>query len=316
MKIFLKSNLVYNFLIIGMIALVVISCKDNQNDAPKLDETILQGEITVSVDQTVQPIVEDEIAVFQNQYKVKINQINKPETEIINDLINQKTSVAVLTRKLTESEEAIFRTKKILSRPTLFATDAIVFLTNKNSKDTLIDVQEVINLMQQKQSKINSLVFENQNSSTINYISKLAAVGNEQKKGIYALNTHEDVLKYVIKNTDAIGVVGLNLIVQPTEKLAPYLSQLQVMSVKNSKNENNNQNYYKPSQSNLGAGLYPLSREIYLLNYQGKSGLGMGFASFIAGEIGQRVVLKSGLLPAYIPTRIINIRKELEIKNK
>jgi len=314
MKMFSKINFLNIFLLFCLTSLIVISCKNNQQDANKLEETILQGEITVSVDETVQPIIEDEIAVFENQYKAKINQINKPETEIINDLINQKATVAVLSRKLTESEEAIFRTRKILSRPTLFASDAIVLLTNKKTKDTVVDLQEVINLMQQKRSKIKGLVFENQNSSTINYMNKLAGVSNAPKKGVYALNSHEDVLKYVINNPEVIGVVGLNLIVQPTEKLAPYLSQLKVVGVKNSKSKSDNQNYYKPSQSNLGAGKYPLSRELYLLNYQGKIGLGMGFASFIAGEVGQRVVLKSGLLPAYVPTRIINIRKELEIK--
>ncbi len=33
------------------------------------------------------------------------------------------------------------------------------------------------------------------------------------------------------------------------------------------------------------------------VNCQGFSGLGMGFASFVAGDIGQRIILKSGLLP-------------------
>jgi phosphate transport system substrate-binding protein len=51
-----------------------------------------------------------------------------------------------------------------------------------------------------------------------------------------------------------------------------------------------------------------------MLNYQGKEGLGMGFASYIAGEIGQRIILKSGLLPVRIPSRIIQLRKEIEKK--
>jgi phosphate transport system substrate-binding protein len=314
MKKFEKSNLMYLVLVTSMSILFVVSCKNSQDSNNSIDESILQGEITILVDQTVQPILEDEIAVFENQYKAKINQINKSETEIVNDLISQKASLAVLSRKLTEQEETIFRTKQILSRPTLFASDAIVLLKNKGSKDTLVDLQEVLKLLKQQESTVKELVFENQNASTLNYLNNLAKTDNSAKKGVYALNSHEDVLKYVIKNPNVIGVVGLNLIVQPTEKLAPYLSQLSVMSVKNSLSTKDNKNYYKPSQSNLGAGLYPLTRELYLLNYQGKSGLGMGFASFVAGELGQRVVLKSGLLPAYIPTRIINIRKELEIK--
>jgi hypothetical protein len=33
----------------------------------------------------------------------------------------------------------------------------------------------------------------------------------------------------------------------------------------------------------------------------------MGFASFVAGDVGQRIVLKSGLLPVRIPTRKFTI---------
>jgi phosphate transport system substrate-binding protein len=34
----------------------------------------------------------------------------------------------------------------------------------------------------------------------------------------------------------------------------------------------------------------------------------MGFASFITGEIGQRIILKSGLAPVRVPGRKINIK--------
>jgi phosphate transport system substrate-binding protein len=37
----------------------------------------------------------------------------------------------------------------------------------------------------------------------------------------------------------------------------------------------------------------------------------MGFSSFIAGDIGQRIVLKSSLLPVRTPGRKLQIRNEL-----
>ena len=83
------------------------------------------------------------------------------------------------------------------------------------------------------------------------------------------------------------------------------------MAVKNVKNTPNNKLYYKPTQASLGAGLYPLKRSIYVLNYQGFAGLGTGFASFVVGDIGQRIVMRSNLLPITIPERNINIRKEI-----
>ncbi len=40
-------------------------------------------------------------------------------------------------------------------------------------------------------------------------------------------------------------------------------------------------------------------------------GIGMEFAAFIAGDRGQRIILKSGLLPFDVPGREINIVKKI-----
>jgi len=47
---------------------------------------------------------------------------------------------------------------------------------------------------------------------------------------------------------------------------------------------------------------------------QGYNGLGMGFASFITGEIGQRIITQSGLAPIREPSRNIRIRNQIENK--
>jgi phosphate transport system substrate-binding protein len=53
---------------------------------------------------------------------------------------------------------------------------------------------------------------------------------------------------------------------------------------------------------------------LYIINCQGYDGLGIGFASFIAGETGQRIILKSGLAPMREPSRNISIRNKIESK--
>ncbi|MBC7438690.1 MAG: substrate-binding domain-containing protein [Flavobacterium sp.] len=297
-----------------VLVMFFLACKNQEKNPEKMDETILQGSTTILVDESVQPITEDEVAVFESQYNAKIKLINKPESEVINDLINDKAKIAILSRKLNSEEEKIFINKKLSPKITEFAVDAITLIASKNAKDTLIDLQEVLNLLQRKASKIKGLVFENPNSSTVNYMNNIAGVGREAKKNVFSLKSNEEVLKYVAENDGMIGVVGLNLIVQPSTKIQNYLDKVQVLAVRNVKSKPDSNNYYKPSQSNIGAGLYPLERKLYMLNYQGKEGLGMGFASFIAGETGQRIILKSGLLPVRIPSRIIQLRKEIEKK--
>jgi len=55
-----------------------------------------------------------------------------------------------------------------------------------------------------------------------------------------------------------------------------------------------------------------LARDLFIINCQGYSGLGMGFASFLAGEIGQRIILKSGMLPKDMPGRKILIKSRIK----
>ena len=253
--------------------------------------------------------MEDQIAVFENQYPVKIKQINLTENEVVQKLVKQEHAIALMGRELTIEESAVFRNKKIKPRTTVVAVDAIAFITSNKSKDTLVDLQEIVNLMQSKSSKISGLVFENSNSSTVSYMNRLAGISKMPTNNIYSLVNANEVFDYVSKNPNKIGVVGLNLIVQPTPTIKAMLTNIKVMAVRNVKTAANHTDYFKPSQDNLGADLYPLSRKVYMLNYQGGSGLGMGFASFIAGEIGQRIILKSGLLPITIPSRSVQTRK-------
>ncbi len=109
-----------------------------------------------------------------------------------------------------------------------------------------------------------------------------------------------------------IGVVGLDWLSQPQPDMREYIEKINVLSVKGITNND----FVSPTQNNIAEGKYPLARDLYIINCQGFSGLGMGFASFIAGEKGQRIVLKSGLLPVRMPGRNILVRRKIENKKK
>lgn len=286
-----------------------LACKEKVDEDKK--ETILTGEINLFVDQTVQSLIEGQVEVFESQYDAKINLTSKSESEIVNDLLTGKTNMAVLTRRLTQEEENYFKNKKVIPRISHFASDAVVFIRSKSVKDTLIDLDEVYNVLHGKPSNIKKLVFENPNSSVVTYMNRWAKVSNGDKESIFSLISTKEVLDFVAKNPDAIGVIGMDAVAEPYPEWRTSVEAVNVLAVKNVKNGTNNKLYYLPSQANLGAGLYPLKRSIYVLNYQGFAGLGTGFASFVVGDIGQRIVLKANLLPITIPERNINIRTKI-----
>jgi phosphate transport system substrate-binding protein len=107
-----------------------------------------------------------------------------------------------------------------------------------------------------------------------------------------------------------IGIVGVNWISQPSALSKDYLKNINVLSVKSTTKDG----FFAPTQNNIAEGKYPLARDLYIINCQGFSGLGMGFASFVAGDKGQRIILKSGLLPIRMPGRNFIIKKEIEKK--
>jgi len=285
--------------------------QSEKKDANK--ESILKGSATILVDETLTPIMEDQVAVFESNYEAKIKIVSKSESEIINSLFTEKSGIAVLTRNLTAEENKIFSQKKITPKITKFATDAIAFISNRSNNDTLVELKNIIEFMQGKPStKIEGLVFDNPNSSTVRYMNTLAGVKSIPKQGVFSFKTNEEVIKFVAQNEGMIGVVGVNWLSQPMPAMQEFVNGVNVLSVKSLTSSN----YYTPSQNNIAEGKYPLARDLYIINGQGYSGLGMGFASFVAGDIGQRIILKSGLLPVRIPGRRINVRKEINNDKK
>ena len=301
------------FKIIGVfLILFFVSC-NQKSETKNTKETILTGNTTIEVDETLKPIIEDQVQIFESLYKAKINIAAKSEKEVIQSLLNNTSRIAILSRVLTKEETTFFENKKLIPKTTLFAKDAIALIANKNNKDTLIALQEVIDFVQnKKQSRIKGLVFDNPNSSTARYICEKAGIKNLPENGVFSFKTNDEVLKYVSENDGMIGVVGVNCIFEPIPEMQEVIDKVTILEVK----DINNSNYYSPTQNNIAEGKYPLARDLYIINCQGYSGLGMGFASFIAGDIGQRIVLKSGLVPVTFPSRKLHIRKQISNDKK
>ena len=285
---------------LALLFIAVTGCKKSGAD----QETILKGTTTIVVDESILPIVEDQVAVFESKYNAKIKLISLSESECINSITSGKEKIVILTRKLNKQEEKIIYQNKITPRQTQFATDGIAFICNKNNKDSLISIAELTDFLHQKPSKIKKLVFDNPNSSTVRYLKNKAGLNEMPQKNIFSFNTNNQVIKYVSENENMIGVIGINWIMQPNPDTEKYLNNITTLKVK----DVNKTDYFYPSQDNIAGTDYPLARDLYIINCQGGKGLGMGFASFMAGEIGQRIVLKSGLVPKTTPGRKIQVK--------
>lgn len=288
----------------------MLSCNSDKSANKSSVETTLSGSAEIVVDESFRPIVEDQLYVFNSTYlQANIKLIFKPEVELLNLFLSDSIRIGIMSRKLTDHESKFYLSKNIKIVENRFAIDGIAIITNNSNPDSTITVQEIINSLRSKSSKIKTLVFDNPNSSTVRYFKDLAKVTSLPTVGVYGLKSNPEVIKYISEHPGAIGVVGINWIQEPSQELEALIPNIRVIGVKNLPGKPGSDGFYKPTQSNLALGLYPFTRELYIINCQGRSGLGTGFASFLAGDRGQRIVLKSGLLPDSLPSREVIIRK-------
>jgi len=269
---------------------------------------MISGETTFFVDESIFPIVEDQKSVFESTYQAKIQLNTKTEAEIVNNLIDQNAKVGILTRLLNQEEETAI---KITPKRTKFAIDAVVFIVNKNEQDSIINLDEIYAYLNGKEQKnIKNLVFDNPNSSVVRTVFEKLNIDIQKNKTLYSKGTSAELIKFIAENEGHIGVIGINWLTQTPIELLKYSENIKILSVADFKsNDDNNYEYIFPSQATIGKKTYPLTRELFLLNYQGTTGLGMGFASFIASDIGQKIILTSGLAPVRLEPLNINVKK-------
>lgn len=284
--------------------ILLISCQSK----PSEKQSYTSGKEQILVDESFAPIIEDQAFLFESTYpNAKIDLVLKSENELLNLFLVDSIQVAILSRLLKDDEKKHFESKNIKIRLNRFAIDGIALITHNSSKYANVDVADIIKILKGEQSSLQSLVFDNANSSTVRYFKELAAIDKLPATGIYALKSNADVINYVNDNPGSIGVVGVNWMVQPPVELEPIVADLKILGVKNIAGQPGSDAYYKPNQNDIALEKYPLTRSLYVINCEGGAGLGTGFASFITGDRGQRIVLKSGLLPDSIPSREINI---------
>src|SRR5690606_10905551 len=98
-------------------------------------------------------------------------------------------------------------------------------------------------------SLLSAVVFDNPNSSTVRFLKDLAEVEELPEKNVYALGSNADVIKYIYENPQAIGVIGINWMAQPSPELVQFLEEIKILKVKNQKGKVGDDGYYEPSQS-------------------------------------------------------------------
>lgn len=305
------------FLNLGILCLFV-SC--GTRGPGQVPDTPTSGNIKISADESFQPVIDAEITTFTSLYqRARVKSDYKPEYDIVNDFMNDSVKVIVTSRKLSENQIQYLRGNLIVARTITFAYDALALITNKTNLDTLLKYNTIKDIFtgekktwkdinpKSKLGKVN-VIFDNNKSGNIRYFKELFGITDTLGSNFFAVNSNSEVIDYVSRNPDALGIISVNWISDKDDSLSmSFVKKVNTLAV--SQQFINDGSYYRPQQGFIYDKSYPFVREVYLISRETYTGLGSGFIQWATSEQGQRIVLKSGLVPATMPIRLVQIKK-------
>lgn len=305
----------YIYLIVGFLILFY-SCKKKD----RFTDTFTTGVIAVAIDESFQPVMQQEINVFEEIYpSAGIVPLFVDETEALNLFLKDSVRLAITTRPLSKAEIASFESRKLFPKDIKIATDGIALIVNRSNPDTLITVDQLRNILTGKLvtwqdvyggegADTIQIVFDHPSSSSIRYAIDSICRNEPLSPNLYAQKNNPSVVDYVSRTPNAVGIIGVSWVGNRNDTTAlSFVGNIRVMSVSASSVATPS-NSYKPYQAYVALRQYPLIRNIYALLNDPRGALPSGFYTFLTSDRGQRIILKSGIIPATQPIRIVNMQ--------
>ena len=300
----------YIFIGLTMLSLVFFGACGQKKAKDGRTDTPTSGTIQFVSDESLSPIIDEERSQFEFEYpNAHLKPLYSDEVTGLQMIKDFKTTLLFTTRKLKDSEIAYLKSKSNVI-PSVFPIgyDGLAFIVNKNNSDTCITVNDIKRILLGKATKWSDVfpgskrgkievIFDNTRSATTNFVTDSILHGEKFGAEIMAAKTSKEVVDFVDKNPNAIGVIGSNWLndrrdsTNTTFKKNIHVMQVSIMDKATPMNS------WKPYQAYLLDGRYPFIRTIYAIVVDPHKALPWSFANFIAGPKGQLILFKTGLLP-------------------
>jgi phosphate transport system substrate-binding protein len=305
-----------------MAAVALWQCGSPSPTGKDESDTPTSGKVKIVVDESYSSLFETQIYTFESLYKnAKVNASYLSEDKALQYLKNDSCKVIVINRDLSKEEYKAFEQLNLFPKATKICEDAIALIVHPENPDTLFTpekLRRILNgtdtlwnqLNSQNKLGVINVVFDNEGSANARYMRDSLLKNNEKlQKNCFAATSNPDVIEYVSTHKNAIGIISVNWISDKDDQsTTDFLNKVRVVSV--AKVDASGARFYKPYQAYIKTKDYAFCRDVYMINRQTRAGLGMGFVAFVAGEKGQLIILKQGLVPSTMPVRLVHVNLE------
>lgn len=302
-----------------------MGCKNKPKKNQRTD-TYSSGTIKFVSDESFKPIIEEEVDVFEHIYpNADLIPEYTNELDAVNMVMKTERFLAITSRRFSEEEIQNLKDRRFLPFSIPIAYDGLALIINNANTDSVISIHDVKEILKGKLTKWNELnpesklgdievAFDNKQSSTVHYcVDSLLGGQPINSPNIYAVNKSAEVIDFVEKHPNSIGIIGSNWLNDKRDTTnVTFKRNIRVMAVSKLKPATV-ENSWKPYQYYLYTGYYPMIRTIYALLNDPIRGLPTGFTNFMTNDHrGQLIIHKAGLLPyrANVQVREVNVTTE------
>ena len=327
------KKIIYN-LVINTVSICMFAVFSGCNKGKPA--TSVNGLCKVICDESFKNILDEEIEVFEFQYKdANVLPRYMDETAALDSLLHGKVNVIITYRDLTNEQKSILRKQGRAYRSRRIAVDAVALIVNKDNDIDFLSMNDIKDIMTGHSTKWGQIfptnlkdepikvIFDQNRSGVVHYIKDKFNDGKDLPIKFFAQGSSQAVFEAVERTRNAIGVIGVSWITDDmkgvTQTVEERYAQLEKMTNNSDQNKFTDRikvlgvrteeslKDYKPYQAYIYEGDYPLFREIYAIDASPLGSHDHDFFTFITSSIGQKIILHTGISPGSVPLRIVNV---------
>lgn len=306
----MKNNRTYSVILWGWICIICVSilgCIGEKTELPT------QGSIIIVASETVMPMIRQQEEKFESLYpNAQLSVISAPTREAITRIFNDTIKFIVSSRPLNSEEREVAMREQIDFKEYKIAIDGIAIVVNSENAVSRLRTTQLDSILRGsviywdevggKRSSID-VYLPDQNTGEFEVVGMKILGGERYTDRAITVASSSEMIREVIENPDAIGIVGVNWLGDKNEKIKvlelsdPFApDSLQIKG-----------QYFAPFQAHLYRGYYPLACEVYIYSRIDMYSVGSGFISFITSAPGQKIVLNNGMVPVTMPIRLVEL---------
>lgn len=282
--------------------MLVLACKSPAPD-PKTDDIPTRGDILMLADEDFRSVLEAQELAFENIYpdaRVRIQYL--PQATLLENMMSDSVRAVFTTCLPGGEQEAYFRTRRLSPDIVPILIDGIAAVRAPGSGRDTLSIEGLTSALASTGGM--KLVFDGRRTGVLRtMIDSLLGGDVAAVRNASAVLNPDSLIRRIAQDPGALGLLSFARISDMDDPRCRALrTPVELCAI-----SSNGRPALVPNQSTLADGSYPLRRMLYAVVTEGKSGLGTGFVSFVAGHKGQRIILKSGLAPIRVPARNVEI---------